>query len=200
MAFSKFKVAGLTLLAVLASAPSWAAVGIYIYTGQGMNCIGYASSCVNQVPDPTHLIASFTFKTDFDQNYQGDQTQYAFAYNTKFVTDWSVSDGVRTLSSANGDTLEPTSSFTYNGGSMRTWAFTASNLGGSLILRSVPHADVASINGNIVIGRAVGDWSTGGGPAVTASVPEPASWAMMVGGFGMLGAAMRLRKVAVSFG
>lgn len=32
------------------------------------------------------------------------------------------------------------------------------------------------------------------------SVPEPASWAMMIGGFGMVGAAMRRRKVRVSFG
>ena len=31
------------------------------------------------------------------------------------------------------------------------------------------------------------------------AVPEPASWAMMVGGFGLLGAALRRRKVAVSF-
>ncbi len=31
------------------------------------------------------------------------------------------------------------------------------------------------------------------------AVPEPASWAMMVGGFGMLGAAMRRRKVKMSF-
>lgn len=32
-----------------------------------------------------------------------------------------------------------------------------------------------------------------------AAVPEPASWAMMVGGFGMLGAAMRRRKATASF-
>jgi opacity protein-like surface antigen len=32
----------------------------------------------------------------------------------------------------------------------------------------------------------------------TASVPEPASWAMMVGGFGLLGGAMRRRKASVS--
>ena len=35
--------------------------------------------------------------------------------------------------------------------------------------------------------------------ALTAAVPEPASWAMMIGGFGMVGAAMRRRKVAVRF-
>jgi len=34
----------------------------------------------------------------------------------------------------------------------------------------------------------------------TGTVPEPASWAMMVGGFGLLGAGMRRRRTAVSFG
>jgi hypothetical protein len=36
--------------------------------------------------------------------------------------------------------------------------------------------------------------------AQASSVPEPASWAMMIGGFGLMGAAMRRqRKTAVSF-
>jgi hypothetical protein len=35
---------------------------------------------------------------------------------------------------------------------------------------------------------------------VTAPVPEPATWAMMIGGFGLLGAAARRRRrIAVSF-
>jgi hypothetical protein len=33
----------------------------------------------------------------------------------------------------------------------------------------------------------------------TASVPEPASWAMMLGGFGLVGGAMRRRRVTVRF-
>ena len=38
--------------------------------------------------------------------------------------------------------------------------------------------------------------------AVTGAVPEPASWAMMLGGFGLVGAALRNRRrnTAVSFG
>ncbi|MDO6413577.1 PEPxxWA-CTERM sorting domain-containing protein [Sphingomonas sp. BIUV-7] len=32
-----------------------------------------------------------------------------------------------------------------------------------------------------------------------ASVPEPATWAMFIGGFGMIGAGMRRRKVSASF-
>ncbi len=34
---------------------------------------------------------------------------------------------------------------------------------------------------------------------VADGVPEPASWALMVGGFGLTGAAMRRRKIAVRF-
>jgi hypothetical protein len=33
----------------------------------------------------------------------------------------------------------------------------------------------------------------------TAAVPEPATWAMMIGGFALIGASMRRRKAAVSF-
>jgi len=39
------------------------------------------------------------------------------------------------------------------------------------------------------------------GAAVSGAVPEPASWALMLGGFGAIGGAMRSRrKAAVSFG
>lgn len=39
-------------------------------------------------------------------------------------------------------------------------------------------------------------------PVATSAVPEPATWAMMIGGFGMVGGAMRYRrrKTTVSFG
>lgn len=36
--------------------------------------------------------------------------------------------------------------------------------------------------------------------AAKGAVPEPASWALMLGGFGLVGAAMRRRRTAVSFG
>lgn len=35
--------------------------------------------------------------------------------------------------------------------------------------------------------------------AATAAVPEPASWAMMIGGFGLVGGAMRLRRKTLAF-
>lgn len=40
----------------------------------------------------------------------------------------------------------------------------------------------------------------GPGPSVSvAAVPEPATWALMIGGFALVGASMRRRNVAVSF-
>lgn len=50
----------------------------------------------------------------------------------------------------------------------------------------------------------IGVWAnsiSGGTLSISESVPEPASWAMMLGGFGLIGGAMRSRrKAAVSFG
>jgi hypothetical protein len=37
-------------------------------------------------------------------------------------------------------------------------------------------------------------WNDSTGLAVTVSVPEPASWALMIGGFGMAGAMLRRRR------
>ncbi|MBT2185787.1 PEPxxWA-CTERM sorting domain-containing protein [Sphingobium nicotianae] len=39
----------------------------------------------------------------------------------------------------------------------------------------------------------------GFGPVIAAYVPEPATWAMMISGFALAGAAMRRRKAAVRF-
>jgi hypothetical protein len=43
-----------------------------------------------------------------------------------------------------------------------------------------------------------GGASASGGGTITA-VPEPATWAMMIGGFGLIGAAARRRRTAVTF-
>ena len=46
------------------------------------------------------------------------------------------------------------------------------------------------------LGRGNGSYAA---QAVFAPVPEPASWAMMIGGFGFVGGAMRRRKTNVAF-
>jgi len=62
-----------------------------------------------------------------------------------------------------------------------------------------PEVKGSAINGyfgpNLLIGSGGG---TGGGGGGAGAVPEPASWAMLIAGFGLTGAAMRRRRVAVA--
>lgn len=47
------------------------------------------------------------------------------------------------------------------------------------------------------IGKAIGSFDRGGTVTplrITASIPEPATWAMMLGGFGLVGGALRSRR------
>ena len=67
--------------------------------------------------------------------------------------------------------------------------------------------DFTPANGAVIAGTYLSNGVSGGGGTVAgtilfasaAAVPEPASWAMMIGGFGMMGAGMRRRKLAVHF-
>jgi hypothetical protein len=53
--------------------------------------------------------------------------------------------------------------------------------------------------GNGFFGLSNGGSTVTGNFKLTAAVPEPASWAMMVGGFGVVGGALRRRSAKVSF-
>ncbi|NJC34300.1 hypothetical protein GGR88_001774 [Sphingomonas jejuensis] len=64
----------------------------------------------------------------------------------------------------------------------------------------------ARLNGDGTLDIAFSDVANAGinaGAAITAplppSVPEPATWAMMIGGFGLVGAAMRRQRTSVRF-
>ena len=51
----------------------------------------------------------------------------------------------------------------------------------------------------LTLGKSTLSLDKGTPPAANPGVPEPGTWAMMIGGFAAIGSAMRRRKVAVSF-
>jgi hypothetical protein len=74
----------------------------------------------------------------------------------------------------------------YSGGTSEDRFYGVSNAGGisKLVINNPPATEIDHVQY---------------GFNVTAAVPEPASWAMMIGGFALVGAAMRRRVRAVSF-
>jgi hypothetical protein len=61
-----------------------------------------------------------------------------------------------------------------------------------------PDATPTFRTGVFTLARVTSDFSGDGTLTVTNAVPEPASWAMMIAGFGLVGAAMRRRAAAVA--
>lgn len=94
-------------------------------------------------------------------------------------------------------------------------AFTYNPAAGNLLLQITPISGVAAFDGaffqadsrGVVTRRIVGPSRFGNGPIAlvtrfsspTAVVPEPATWAMLVGGFGGVGFAIRRRKVRATY-
>lgn len=116
------------------------------------------------------------------------------------ITSFSFSDGLQTISNANATG----SAFAFKTdatGKITAWQVTV--LIGSVASDSIATVDFPGVLGVFDDGvfensvgsnrNLAGTW-TGGGPAV----PEPATWAMMLAGFGGLGAAMRSRRRTVA--
>jgi hypothetical protein len=55
------------------------------------------------------------------------------------------------------------------------------------------------VSGNSVYIDLIGTSANGGFAQINLGVPEPANWALMIAGFGLAGAAMRVRRRKVSF-
>ncbi len=172
--------------AVAANATS----GTYNYQGNALSC-ATASYQYCTYTSRQGLTASFTFTPDFIQG-NGDQTVGISA-----VSAWSVFDGVQTLSSANGDLLRFDSTFTFNNTTLRTWNWGAvgGRTGQVVIYSDAPHYQD---EGDGYYSHGNGTWTRGGGDA-TSAVPETATWAMMIAGFGLVGGAMRRRTIKVAF-
>jgi hypothetical protein len=103
-------------------------------------------------------------------------------------------DFSHSLLTISGSNMPPSNGDWYDAQTNRrlTLNFDASDNVGALVFRSNGVAFEFDSLG-VASGRDVpGDHST-------AAVPEPASWAMMVGGFGLVGAGMRSRRSKLSF-
>jgi hypothetical protein len=116
----------------------------------------------------------------------------------------SVRSGPLTLSSSGGaayDILVPIGAFTYdptlgdlvvdifNNGGGTTTQF---EFGAGLFSRVYSYSDPNGSSGTIQVGRGLATQFTTS--AIAAAVPEVSTWAMMVGGLGMVGGSMRYRR------
>ncbi len=133
----------------------------------------------NQAPNGTlsqsfHTVVGSTYSFSFDYGVTNGGNQSLIA---------SVLDG--TTSTLLASLLVSTSSQT-----PQTATISFGALSGSSIIRFTDVAGNDSFNQDIGIDNV----------SVSGAVPEPASWALMIGGFGLVGFAMRRRaKVAVRF-
>lgn len=184
--------AAVAALVTLGLAPATAtAASTFIYAGNPLEC-GFPPSC-NVNLHRAGFDASFTFLTDFVEG-GGDQTRFALRYGVHGVTDWSVNDGQVTLSSADGDFLDPDSSFTFNNHTIRYANFNVARAQAGIYFNSNARLDSDSRYGDQGYAFGQGTWTRGGGVAPNGAVPEPAAWALMIAGFGGVGAVLRRRR------
>ncbi|MBO9499555.1 MAG: PEP-CTERM sorting domain-containing protein [Novosphingobium sp.] len=175
---------------LLVSASQANATTVIIYTGNPFT--QSAGPLGSQPVNPawgSKVLAHFTLPVA--ANYTGTVTT---------ATDWKVSsDGAFVIDLGNAD--QPLSlSLDLVNGLPAYWDFGAYSGNWQILSTyssfSGAHHDAAttSLIGQANVANALGVWSV-------ASVPEPATWAMMIGGFCLVGAAMRRRKqrIAVSY-
>ena len=179
-------VAGL-LASVAMAAPASAATITYTYTSvfTGTNngnpfTIGATFTGVGDTNNTTTIggvpgirLSSFTALADGPYTIS---TPFIFGFNT---AQGIVGFGV---TGANAFTFESAALIGYNG---------VSNIA-AVTTPFVTNASFATDRGNIVLtGQTAGVFSA------VVSVPEPASWAMMIGGVGLVGGALRRRNARV---
>lgn len=133
---------------------------------------------------------------------------FVYDADTGSVSQFSISVSGGTTADLTAFTYDNTNSFYFLGSSDRfsfladsrlrylglIFASTLTDSGGTIGILSGPPSSYECDNCGTA--RLVASGSITTDPS---AVPEPASWAMLIGGFGVAGAAMRRRKVAVSF-
>ena len=143
---------------------------------------------------------------------------YTASVDTLSFTSRSSNTGPRNLAvlaSIDGGTFQQVASFaqTSDANVNRMLSFAPLTGATSLLFRIVATSSTSANGGSLAGGGTFRVQNYGGTPASpftlsgavsaipAAAVPEPAAWAMMIGGFGLVGAAMRRRgTVAVRFG
>jgi hypothetical protein len=177
------------IAAILAHAPLAAASGSYTLTATGTAGTAKSSANAVSVYGPNGG-SGYTFYTQCDQGaHIGGCTTGSWGINIGFQRGTAFSDG-----DAN----------TFYG----SFYFGGDAAAGSPGLGQVPGDSSAFVDPNILFNQQLsqfgnqisynignGGLGNGGFTALAGNVPEPASWALMLGGFGLLGGAVRRRRV-----
>ena len=170
--------AAVALALALASAPSAEASVTYTYSGKLFTAASAPYSTADSVTGSVTLASALAV---------GVRTFYS-------PTSFSFSDGVQTISNANA-TNTVFQFGTDGSGQIADWQVQVrdgSNFIGTVnIFTNV--VDVGSQGSPEGESFTPGTWSVAAAPPIN-GVPEPATWAMMLVGFGGLGAVMRARR------
>jgi len=172
--------AGIAAAAVLAAVGAPAAASITLdYQGPPFTSIGS--------PAAGHAISGYVVLKDFDTSVGQD-------LNASDLLDWSISNGAYTLSGVNGNALDRFDMMTAAGGMVTQWAFDAQDRGDATWTK-FSRTDNAFLDISVVKDNSYSGESENTGPSgswtLASGVPEPATWAMMLTGFGLAGAAVR---------
>ena len=157
---------------------------------------GYATKASTGDPTPPGVV-SYGFNNLFELTAGGSAFTFqgfGLAVQTSFNTIYRIAG-----------TKDGTDVFSYSGSQAGTESrFIFQNSASNLLVDRVTLTfdNYGRVQGASTIDNVSSTLSIGtgqpGGPAVTSAVPEPASWAMMIGGFGLIGGSQRRRRRIVA--